>query len=184
MVAKSPDAMSPRAVSGMLKTLLVERFKLETHTEDEPVPVFALTAGKRPAKLKRTAGAARSECSLSQTQRGRSYACRNTTMAQLVERLPNVAQAYMVRPLVDLTGLKDAYDFTLTWTPKSRLSRVAVTGGDAGPPEAVFQNSGTGNERTVFEAVEKQLGLKIEERMHPMPAIVVDRAERLGAGDP
>jgi len=28
----------------------------------------------------------------------------------------------------------------------------------------------------VFEAVEKQLGLKIEERKHPLPVIVVDRA--------
>jgi len=183
VVEKSPDAMSPRAVSGMLKTLLVERFKLETHTEDQPVPVFALTTGKRPPKLKRTAGTARSECSLKQTQKGRAYACRNTTMAQLVERLPSVAQAYIVQPLVDLTGLKDAYDFTLNWTPKSRLSGVAVGGGDAGSPQAVFQPSAGGNDLTIFEAIQKQLGLKIEERKYPMPAIIVDRVQPLAAGD-
>jgi len=30
----------------------------------------------------------------------------------------------------------------------------------------------------VFEAFEKQLGLKIEERKHPLPVIAVGRAEK------
>jgi uncharacterized protein (TIGR03435 family) len=31
---------------------------------------------------------------------------------------------------------------------------------------------------TVFEAIDKQLGLKIEERKQPMPVIVIDHVER------
>jgi uncharacterized protein (TIGR03435 family) len=73
--------------------------------------------------------------------------------------------------MVDLTGLKQAYDFTLTWTPKNPRSdrRGPEVGGQASTPPGGL---------TLFEAVEKQLGLKIEERKHPLPVVIVDRAEK------
>jgi len=72
--------------------------------------------------------------------------------------------------MVDLTGLKDAFDHTLTWTPKNSHSdiRGRKSAQAATAPGAL----------AVFEAVEKQLGLKIAERKHPLPVIVVDRAEK------
>jgi uncharacterized protein (TIGR03435 family) len=117
-----------------------------------------------------TGGAARSQCDLINADQGRSFTCRNTTMTQLADRLPDVAQAYFTLPLVDLTGLKDAYDFTLTWTPKGRPPRL--------PGDAAGQASTPAGGLTVFEAIERQLGLRIEERKHPMPVIVIDRAEK------
>ena len=170
VIAKSPDAMSPHAIGAMLKNLLADKFQLQTHTEERPLPVFVLVAGKESPKLKISDGSARSQCDLVVADQGRSYTCRNTTMAQLAERLPGVAQAYLTLPTIDLTGLKQAYDFTLTWTPKNPHS-------DTRGPE-VGQASTPAGGLTVFEAVEKQLGLKIEERKHPMPVIVVDRAEK------
>jgi uncharacterized protein (TIGR03435 family) len=92
-------------------------------------------------------------------------------MAQLSERLPDVAQAYFTLPMVDMTGLKGAYDFTLTWTPRNRPRRIVLADG------ANQASTPTGG-LTVFEAIDKQLGLKIEERKHPMPVIVIDHAER------
>ena len=170
VIAKSPDVMSPHAIAGMMKTLLQEKFALATHSEDRPLPVFALVAAK--ATVMRTAnGAARSQCDLVVADRGRSFTCRNTTMAELAGRLPNVAQAYFALPLVDMTELKGAYDFTLTWTPKNRRS-------DYRGPDVSAQASTPPGGLTVFEALEKELGLKVEERKHPMPVIVVDRAEK------
>ena len=95
-------------------------------------------------------------------------------MAELVDRLPHVAQAYLVRPLVDLTGLKGAYDFSLTWTPRGPQPGLSgqVNGG-------LVQAPAPRGGITLFEAIEKQLGLKIEERKYPMPVIVVDHAERV-----
>jgi uncharacterized protein (TIGR03435 family) len=171
VIAKSPDAMSPHVMSGMLKSLIVERFKLQTHTEDRPLPVFALVTEKDSPKLKASDGAERSQCDLIVADQGRSFACRNTTMAQLSERLPDVAQAYFTLPMVDMTGLKGAYDFTLTWTPRNRPRRIVLADG------ANQASTPTGG-LTVFEAIDKQLGLKIEERKHPMPVIVIDHAER------
>jgi len=97
---------------------------------------------------------------------GITYVCRNTTMAQLAERLPDIAGAYLVHPMVDLTGLPDGYDFTLTWTPKARLS------------DAAAGHMSTGNDLTVFDAVDRQLGLKLEEQKYVMPVTVIDHVER------
>jgi len=171
VIAKSPDVMSPHAIAGMLKTLLQEKFALQTHSEDRPLPVFALVAGKSSPTLRASNGAARSECDLVVSDQGRSYTCRNTTMAQFAGRLPSVAQAYFTLPLVDLTGLEGAYDFTLRWTPRNRRS-------DNRGPDVNAPASTPPGGLTVFEAIEKELGLKVEERKHPMPVIVVDRAEK------
>jgi len=149
---------APASMEGMLKTLIVQRFKLATHNDQQPLPVFALVLGKGAPKLRKSDGSARSECKRGLGPIGITFTCRNTTLAQLAELLPNVAGAYITHPMVDLTGLEDAYDFDLTWTPKNRLP-------DAGG-------------LTVFEAIDKQLALKLEERKHPMPVIVIDHVER------
>jgi len=168
IIAKAPPA--PFEVQrGMLKTLIVQRFKLTTHTEDQPMPVYVLAPGKKP-KLKESDGTARSECKLVNKDR-RMYVCQNTTMAQFAERLPGVAAAYIHAPLLDLTGLKGAYDFEVYWTPKGQLN-AGGRGGDAS--EAATPTG----EVTVFEAVDKQLGLKLEEQKHPIPVMVVDKADR------
>jgi uncharacterized protein (TIGR03435 family) len=171
VIAKSPDAMSPHAIAAMVKTLLQEHFQLRTHTEDHPLPVFALVAGKESPKMKASDGSARSQCDLVVADQGRSFTCRNTTMSQLADRLPNVAQAYFTLPLVDQTGLKGAFDFTLTWTPKNPRS-------DRRGPEVGAQAPTPPGGLTIFEAIEKQLGLKVEERKHPLPVIVIDGAEK------
>ena len=180
VIAKSPAVMSPHALSRMLKTLLVRRFQLQTHTAEQPVPVFALVPGKHAPKLKESGDGARSECRLSFVEAGRSYTCRNTTLAELAQRLPNVAQAYLTRPLVNLTGLKGTYDFTLTWTPKGRLPAAAPWNGDIGQPATqALQEAAPGGDLTLFEAIDRQLGLKVVERKHPMPVIVIDRVARI-----
>jgi uncharacterized protein (TIGR03435 family) len=168
VIAKTEPTVPFDALRGMLKALLIERFKLATHNEDQPQPVYVLEAGKKP-KLKESDGTARSDCKIVNTDR-RYYVCANTTMAQFAERLPSVSAAYIHPPLLDFTGLKGAYDFQLYWTPKAALSSAA------GKPADVA--STPVDEVTVFEAVDKQLGLKLEEQKHPVPVVVIDKVER------
>ncbi len=180
VIAKTPKDLPLDALRRMMKTLLVDRFKLAVHNDDQPLEVFALTVGKRGAKLKESGGAVRSDCKISVELKGRTYVCQNTTMAQLAERLPSVAAAYIVHPMVDLTGLKGAYDFTLVWTPKRVLQAVAGRGGNEGAQaDGIAQASTPAGEMTLFEAIDKQLGLKLEEQKHPMPSVVIDHLERL-----
>jgi len=65
--------------------------------------------------------------------------------------------------------LKGAYEFQLYWTPRGLLQNNAkIT--DAAPTPI--------DELTLFEAVDKQLGLKIEEQKHPIPVVVIDKVDR------
>jgi uncharacterized protein (TIGR03435 family) len=168
IIAKTAPDLPDDVRNGMLKKVLVERFQLVTHSEERAVPVYTLLPGKTP-KLKPSAGTARSECTIEQTDR-RYFVCRNTTMAQFADRLPGVAAAYVYRPLVDLTGLTGAYDFQLYWTPKALLSQPSAIPDVASTPV---------DEATLFEAVDKQLGLKLELQKHNAPVLVIDKVERL-----
>jgi uncharacterized protein (TIGR03435 family) len=170
IIAKAPATVPFDALRGMLKTLIVQRFTMTIHTEDQPMPVYVLAQGKKP-KLKESDGTARSECQIVNKER-RTYICQNTTMAQLAERLPNVAGAYIHPPVLDLTGLKGAYNFEAYWTPKGQLTSGAKAGGDPNQAPAPTDDV------TVFEAMDKQLGLKLEEQKHPIPVLVVDKVER------
>jgi uncharacterized protein (TIGR03435 family) len=161
---------------------LVERFKLAIHNEEQPVPVYALVLGKHSPKLKEVDGSARSGCKVGVANGMRAYTCQNTTMAQLAEKLRNVAGGYLDHAVVDLTGLKGAYDFVLSWTPRGKFLRGASTGGDTSQPSGAAPVAAEpAGDLTVFEAVDRQLGLKLAAQKHPMPVIVVDHADRTPA---
>jgi uncharacterized protein (TIGR03435 family) len=68
------------------------------------------------------------------------------------------------RPVIDRTGLKGTYDFTLSWTP----------GLSAPLPDADVDSAGPG----IIEAVQKQLGLKLEPQRGPVQMLVIDHAEK------
>ena len=83
--------------------------------------------------------------------------CQNVTMAALADMLTRFGRgSYLADPVVDQTGLNGAWDLELKWTPRNRLAQ-------AGP-------DGIG----LLEAVDKQLGLKLEAKKSPMPVLIVD----------
>jgi uncharacterized protein (TIGR03435 family) len=163
----------------MLRALLAERFKLATHNEDQPVPVYELVAGKRP-RLKEADPSSRSGCKLTLGETGtgaatiplRIYTCQNTTMAQFAEAIRPMAAAYIDHPVADLTGLSGSWDFVVSWKGKGMLRAARSRGGENG------ESADPTGSLTVFEAVDRQLGLKPEGgRKHPLLVIVVDRAQ-------
>jgi uncharacterized protein (TIGR03435 family) len=166
--SKGGRTLSGEAFSSMMQTLLVQRFKLAVHKEEKVVPVYALTVGKQTPKLKETAGGDE-QCKMQVIEGVRTYKCQNMTMAGLADRLGTVAKAYLDHPVVDLTGLTGAYDFTLAWTGRGKLLGTAP--GSDQPAGGM----------TVFEAVSKQLGLDLAARKHALPGIVVDHVERAPA---
>jgi len=179
VVAKADPKSSLDTLRQMLQTLLAERFKLAVHQETKVVPVYALEVGKGGPKLQESAAgdSAAKGCKRENPNEpnrlGIRIACSKMTMADLADELPNRAGAYIDLPMVDLTGLKGAYDFKLVWTPKAALE------GRKAPDGTVITEPAGG--LSVFGALQAQLGLKLEHRKHPMPLIVVDRVERLRA---
>jgi len=180
VVAKTPTAVPFEDMRVMLQNLIVQKFKFTFHKEDQPMPVFALTVGKRTAKLKDADPSNRSACKASIGDGTRTFTCQNTTMAQFAEKARGAAPGYVNHPVVDLTGLKGAYDFAITWTPSQLLGGAAGRGGDQPPGGAPVASTPNGS-ITFFEAIDKQLGLKLESKKYPQPVMVIDHLERLPA---
>src|SRR5205823_2221682 len=75
----------------------------------------------------------------------------------------------MDRPVLDLTGLKGSYDFSL------RLDILeGLTNGDPDVKSKVNDWSTS----SIFTDIEKQLGLRLESANAPVETIVIDHAER------
>ena len=83
-------------------------------------------------------------------------------MADLASWLSiRIASSYIGLPVIDHTGFQGTYNLQLDWVPR----QLADSDADAGA--------------TVFEALEKQLALKLEKRKEPRPVVVIDKIERL-----
>jgi uncharacterized protein (TIGR03435 family) len=92
------------------------------------------------------------------------------TMEELAASMPRWGMANRIDlPIVDLTGIKGAYNFQLEWS-------VPAGGGDPGKGDAPLATDPGGS--TIFDALGK-IGLKLEQRKRPMSVVVIDRVERI-----
>jgi uncharacterized protein (TIGR03435 family) len=181
LIAKTDPTVTDGTLQAMLRNLMEQRFHIKWHLEEQPVQVYALTAPKGKGKLKETTAQEHAGCQRNPRDGALVYTCRNTTMAQFVDKLPNVggAAAYVrEHPVVDLTGLKECYDFEITWAPPVRAyGRGGGDGAGAGLgnlPAASAPNGGL----TLFEAIDRQLGLKLAVEKRPMTIAVIDHIDR------
>ncbi len=164
-------------LKAMLRQLVTDRFKLKSHYEDRPVNAYTLLADKpKMAKAdpaNRTSfkeGPPTGQADQRNAILGRMVTVKNMTMAQFAEDLQRIAGGYVRVPVEDKTGLEGAYDFTLTFTPIGLLQGRGGRG-DAGPsPDASDPSGGL----SLSDAINKQLGLKLEMRKRPMPVLVID----------
>ena len=162
--AKAPPKTSAEAVNLMLRALLADRFKLAIHTDSKALPAFVLSAGKGAPKMTESDGSADPNCQFVDPPANRppgaapiyEFACRNTSMASFAEQVHQWAGDYLSNPVADSTGLKGAWDFNIKWTPKGQLAKAGADG------------------ISIFDAVDKQLGLKLEAKTAPLPVVAVD----------
>ena len=196
--AKAPSGATPETARLMLQALLADRFKLVVHKDSHSLAGFALTVGKSgPPKLKEAAGSADTGCkyTLSPTQAEANakqqaaaqsggpmtpiiptylYECHNMTMAAFAEGMHTMlaAQAYFDTALiVDQTGLKGAWDFNFKYGPKLAGGIMALLAPGA---ESI----------SIFDAMDKQLGLKLEQSKVPTPVFIVDSVNRKPTDNP
>ena len=178
VVAKVPAATTLTTANIMLRNLLAERFHLVIRNETRPVPRYVLTVGKSGSKLKSAGGTDSPGCQPVQ-QPGRTggppdpasipnikVACHNLTSQAIADNLHQMAGGYFDHDVVDSTKLEGSWDFELEWTPRGALAAKGADG------------------ISVFEAVEKQLGLKAELQNTPMPAMVIESVNRKPTPNP
>ena len=172
--AGGSERLAPDSVRTLLRALLEDRFGLRSHIEKQPATVDALTAVK--PKLTRADPSGRMGCRNAAAPSGSIWTftviCRNTTMAQLAEDLPAFGASYIRHPVIDETGLEGGWDFTLNWTPP-HLTHAGESASENDP------NGGL----TIPEALEKELGLKLQSAKRPMDVLVIDRVQRMPTGN-
>jgi uncharacterized protein (TIGR03435 family) len=204
--ANVPPGATAEQVTVMLQNLLTERFKLAFHRlkaevegyalvvaksglkikESVPDPPRAPTDGGRtapPEPIKNTEGfnnfRVRSGFTVSQSN-GLTRWVGTEVPVDAVHgaNLCGILNSVTGQPVVDSTGLKERYDLTFTFGADSAAAaRVPATV----PSSAQEQGSlvlGEDSGPTLFEALEQQLGLKLERRKVMIDAFVIDHAEK------
>ena len=182
----------------MMRTLLAERFNLAVHHETRQSPVYVLVtirSGVTGQKLRRHPADA--DCfdstpashdpdappgpKIPETLPGGfptvcggilgvpasaldrySFGARNVPMSLIAHSLSSWGN--LGRPVLDQTGLSGEYDFVLEYTPD--------------PPPAYAKGLDSGGP-SFQEALQKQLGLKLESQKGPVEFLVLDRIDRL-----
>jgi uncharacterized protein (TIGR03435 family) len=170
----------------MLQTLLEDRFQMKVHMEDRTIDAFTLVAAN--PKLKKAADPlSRTGCKegpgpdgkdprIANPVLGRLLYCRNMTMAQLADQLPNLASGYVFTPVLDSTGLKDAYDFTLSFSTAGQLHSTPPPASTGSDPNAAATSDPNGG-LSLPDALARQLGVKLIKEKRPSPVLVIDHIE-------
>jgi uncharacterized protein (TIGR03435 family) len=178
-----------RQFQHMMKALLADRFGMKAHMEDrngEAYDLVAMSPKMTPADPK-----SRTRCSegpgpdgkdprIANPVLNRLLTCQNVTMPELGDLLQSLAPGYIYGTVLDKTGLKGGYNFTLSFSAVGQL----LNGGSPPPsaqktpdgsaaPEASDPNGAV----SLFDAVRRQLGLKLEKVQRPVPVLVIDHID-------
>lgn len=162
------------ARAAMLKSLLIDRFKLKMRNETRDMPVYALVRARkdrlgpdlRPSKIDCTEVQRRSVAEARELRAANGdRLCNGGTFvrqpgiaglhfAGSIDVLVRLIQFSFDQPLVDSTGLDGLFEWSLAW------------GGQKDGPTILMK-----------DALQEQLGLKIERRTAPRDLLVIESVD-------
>lgn len=149
----------------MFRELLEERFKIQSHWEKKQLKVYEIVIARDGPKL--TKSEDQGDVHENNHERAGAHSFVNFSMANLGDAL---GRYYLGRPVVDKTGLKDRYNFTLDWTLdefQQGVQGIKPTQlGDAGASP------------DLFVAIEQQLGLKLKPAKDTVDVLIIDHVDR------
>jgi uncharacterized protein (TIGR03435 family) len=159
-----PESAEVDTLRAMLRAMLRDRFEMAAHSEQRPLPIYAL-ARVRSDRLGPQLRPLESNCTPGPPRDAQSAACggfrfvgrerlvaHGVTIAMVVSLLTNLPDAGRI--IQDRTGLSGAFDLDLTWNR-------------GGSPESTHPS--------LFTAVQEQLGLRLEPAQGPVDVLVIDR---------
>ena len=157
-----------KATHDMEKSLLASRFRLELHKETKETPVYALVVARGGIRMKLSADQTEPEKGGTREMGPGRIVGEGIPMYVIVNLLSNM----LGRAVVDNTGLTGKYDVNLQ--PGADSLQLPTDSADSLTPADVLNLA-------LIEALEKQLGLKIESRKAPEEVLVIDRVEHPSA---
>jgi uncharacterized protein (TIGR03435 family) len=158
IVAKAGTPVKEPELKQMMQKLLADRFKLELHRQTKEVNAMVLTVAKGGHKLKEV----QEEGSPSFSTGRLNLTGKGATMAQLIGFLSREIR----QPIVDETGLTGRYDYFLDINAYITEEMRAQQGPPVEAPSIVAN------------ALQGQLGLKVEARKTPLEMLIVDKMEK------
>jgi uncharacterized protein (TIGR03435 family) len=192
--AKVPDSITEEAFKVpfdqikqqyllMVQALLADRFKLRLGHETKDLPVLALVVAKNGIKIREAKPGDTYPNGIKDRDGhaiGRTWRmARGQFIGQglSIDSLVGVLSQYLGRPVLNQTGLKGDYDFTLQWTPdQDEGSMLKGPPGGAPPPDNGPPPDSSGP--SIFTAIQEQLGLKLVSTKGPVDILVIDHIER------
>jgi bla regulator protein blaR1 len=179
---KLPSDQGMQQIRLMIQSLLADRFKLKVSHETKELPEYALVVAKGGPKLQ---GANPGDTypngikgpdghaypGTMRVERGHA-----TGQALPMASLVMILSKLLGRTVLDQTGLKGKYDFTLQWTPDE--SPVAMVKGPQDGKQGTEPPPPESSGPSIFTAIQEQLGLKLVSTKGPVEIIVIDHIER------
>ncbi|MGA3235146.1 MAG: TIGR03435 family protein [Bryobacteraceae bacterium] len=179
LTARVPPGTTVAQATEMLRNLLIDRFKLQTHREPRQTPGYELVVAKNGPKFhesvidpnKQPPPTIPGEATkvdengyptIPQGRTGimfRGIHGRMVLTGYTMERLAAQIATQLKMPVIDATGLTGKYDINLSW-----IQAGPDTDTD-GPP--------------MVQALQEQLGLGLKSKLDTINALVVDRLEKL-----
>jgi uncharacterized protein (TIGR03435 family) len=197
VAAKAEGNAGVGQMSGpMLQALLEDRFQLTIHREIKEAAVYALTIAKKGLKLgpmKEGGCVPRdmdhlavdgragfipgiyfcNEVKITSDKRGLRLEGRGMKMSELAQGLN--FDSLLDRPVLDQTGFTGLFDFQLKFSPTAFRDSGGKGGGRGNPAPALLGESGG---PSIFEALQEQLGLKLEPMKGPVEFLVIDHVAK------
>jgi len=159
----------------MIRPLLADRFQLRLHEVEKNVSVYTLVISKNGSKLRRPkpdACGPLAEHSQTLRMMGRGDLL---GLCVPMELITQALADQLGRPVIDRTGLKGDFDFTLHWTPDEE---VPFRSRKVWPQENTVPDS---DWPTLFTAADEQLGLRLKGEKGAAGAIAIDHFEEPSA---
>jgi uncharacterized protein (TIGR03435 family) len=131
IVARAPGSTIPKPDDArtMLRNLLLERFRMQTHLETKEASVYALTVSKNGAKLipAKSESDSTPPCTTTRTPGIETFT--NCPLDRLADRLANILGNQT--PVLNQTNLTGLFDFRLATDsdpdPSTALARLGLT---------------------------------------------------------
>jgi uncharacterized protein (TIGR03435 family) len=184
-----PGVGPPTQVFLMLRTLLIERFKLMAHNESRELPLYALVLARTDGRLGSQLRKSDVDCAALFASRrggagplppppgpGERPACgmfgspgRIAGGSINMDQLGTLLSRLVNRTVVNKTGLTGNFDVDLTFTPDQPLGPP--------PPGAPALPPIDPNGASLFTALQEQLGLKLDSQKGPVDVVVIDSVE-------
>jgi uncharacterized protein (TIGR03435 family) len=188
VLAKVPEGTTPQQFRTMLQKFVKERFNLSYHFEKKEAEGFALVVAKGGPKLEESTTPATVSLAPPADEiaiRGRDgYPVLNhpgqTSLnghirmksdRQTAGDIAHMLGEQYALPVEDATGLKGIYDINLFWVANSRFASPAEP--DGATP--LGDNPGP----TFRDALQSQLGLKLEPRRVKVNIFVIDHVDKI-----